>query len=148
MTEQAFGPSGSGTVLLELGPGVGALVLQTPAELDGAEIEISRPGGGRTHSCVRPRHTPAGTSYAAVYPELTVGEYAVLLGETPVLSVRVTGGSVTTARLRSRPPAPTRRSADAGTVRDGEGQRQRDAAHHHDRDGDREQPLRLGGAGG
>ena len=52
MTEIAAGPSGPGTVVLELGAGVGALVLYTSAELDGREIEISRgePGrhGGRT----------------------------------------------------------------------------------------------------
>ena len=35
MTEHAAGPSGPGTVVLELGAGVGALVMYTPAELDG-----------------------------------------------------------------------------------------------------------------
>jgi hypothetical protein len=42
MTEEIRGPSGPGTVVLELGADVGALVLHTPAELDGREIEISR----------------------------------------------------------------------------------------------------------
>ena len=42
MTESVAGPSGPGTVVLELGADVGALVLLTPAELDGREIEISR----------------------------------------------------------------------------------------------------------
>ena len=62
MTESAAGPSGPGTVVLELGPGVGALILHTPTELDGREIEISRDerGARRTHSQVRPRHMPAG----------------------------------------------------------------------------------------
>ena len=62
MTESVAGPSGPGTVILELGADVGALVLLTPAELDGREIEISRddaPAGRRTHSQVRPRHMPA-----------------------------------------------------------------------------------------
>jgi hypothetical protein len=112
MTEQAAGPSGSGTVMLELGPGIGALVLRTPAELDGAEIELSRPDGGRTHSRVRPRHTGSGTSYAAVYPALAAGEYTVLaddmaLGERHPLPsplpapfrVRIAEGAVTTATL-------------------------------------------------
>ena len=70
--EPVAGPSGSGTVVLELGPGAGALVLRTPAELDGTEIEISLSGdpGHRTHSLVRPRHVAGGTRYAAVYPGL------------------------------------------------------------------------------
>ena len=44
MTEPAAGPSGPGTVIMELGAGVGALILYTPADLDGEEIEISRDG--------------------------------------------------------------------------------------------------------
>ena len=76
MTEPAAGPSGPGTVVLNLGAGVGALVLYTPAELDGAEIEISRddaPGARRTHAQVRPRQLPGQTRYAAVYPDLATG---------------------------------------------------------------------------
>ena len=41
----AAGPSGPGTVVMELGAGVGALILYTPAGLDGEEIEISRASG-------------------------------------------------------------------------------------------------------
>jgi hypothetical protein len=137
MNEPIAGPSGSGTVLLELGQGVGALVLRTPAKFDGAEIEISRREGGRTHSCVRPRHTSGGTSYAAVYPDLAAGEYLVLLEETPVLAVRIAGGAVTSASL----PSPASRA-----VGDGEGKPERHTAHRHDRDGDDQQPLGLGGA--
>ena len=69
MTESVAGPSGPGTVVLELGAEVGVLVLFTPAELDGREIEISLDGhaaGRRTHSRVRPRHMPTVTKYAAV----------------------------------------------------------------------------------
>ena len=46
MTEAVPGPSGPGTVVMELGAGVGALILYTPAGLDGEEIEISRGGAG------------------------------------------------------------------------------------------------------
>ncbi len=56
MTEPVLGPSGSGSVVLNVGPGVGALVLHTGADLDGHEIEISRhdiPAARRTHSQVR-----------------------------------------------------------------------------------------------
>ena len=83
MTESAAGPSGPGTVVLELGAGVGALVLYTQAELDGREIEISRDeqGARRTHSQVRPRHMANGTRYAAVYPDLAAGPYTVWADE-------------------------------------------------------------------
>ncbi len=56
MAEAVPGPSTSGSVVLDLGPGTGALVLHTPPEFDGAEIEISRLGDAqepRTHSQVR-----------------------------------------------------------------------------------------------
>ena len=98
MTEAVAGPSGPGTVVLELGADVGALVLFTPAGLDGREIEISRDGSGgrRTHSRVRPRHTPAGTRYAAVYPELAAGTYTIWAdSQRPAGQVVVAGGRAT-----------------------------------------------------
>jgi hypothetical protein len=99
MIEEIRGPSGPGTVVLELGAGVGALVLYTPAELDGREIEISPEEavtGRRTHSMVRPRHMPAGTRYAAVYPDLPAGPYTVWADEQNAAGrVVVAGGRVT-----------------------------------------------------
>ena len=99
MTESAAGPSGPGTVVLELGADVGALVLFTPADMDGREIEISSEDygtGRRTHSRVRPRHMPAGTRYAAVYPDLPAGSYAIWADEeSRAGSVVVAGGRVT-----------------------------------------------------
>jgi hypothetical protein len=100
MSEHSMGPSGPGTVVLELGAGVGALVLFTPAELDGREIEISAPGR-RTHSRVRPRHLATGTRYAAVYPDLAAGTYTIWAGRHgasqhgPAGRVVITGGRVT-----------------------------------------------------
>src|ERR1017187_7453133 len=44
MTEVLHGPTGPGTVMLDIGPGVGALILHTPRELAGHEIEISPAG--------------------------------------------------------------------------------------------------------
>ena len=100
MTESVAGPSGPGSVVLELGADVGALVLLTPAELDGREIEISRdaaPGARRTHSRVRPRHMAAGARYAAVYPDLPAGTYTIWTGEqNPGATVVITGGQITT----------------------------------------------------
>ncbi len=99
--EPVAGPSGSGTVVLELGPGVGALILNTPPELNGAEIEISLSGsdGRRTHSMVRPRHVAGGTRYAAVYPGLPAGEYTVRdpADDMPVATVTIKEGAAATA---------------------------------------------------
>jgi hypothetical protein len=98
MSESVAGPSGPGTVVLELGADVGALVLYTPAELDGREIEISRdaPDARRTHSQVRPRHMAALTRYAAVYPDLAAGTYTIWADEQRRAgSVVVAGGRVT-----------------------------------------------------
>jgi hypothetical protein len=101
MTESVAGPSGPGTVVLELGADVGALVLLTPAEMDGREIEISRddlPARAvrRTHSQVRPRHMPAGTKYAAVYPDLPAGSYTIWADEQRQAGhVVIAGGRVT-----------------------------------------------------
>jgi hypothetical protein len=98
MTESVAGPSGPGTVVLELGADVGALVLSTPAELDGREIEISPDDGvgRRTHSRVRPRHMAAGTRYAAVYPDLPAGAYIIWADEQrPAGRVVIAGGRVT-----------------------------------------------------
>jgi hypothetical protein len=99
VSESIQGPSGPGTVVLELGADVGALVLYTPAELDGREIEISRdsdPPARRTHSQVRPRHMAALTKYAAVYPELAAGTYTIWANASREAgSVVITGGRVT-----------------------------------------------------
>jgi hypothetical protein len=97
--EPAAGPSGSGTVVLELGPGAGALVLYTPADRDGAEIEVSLAGatGRRTHSMVRPRHVAGSTVYAAVYPDLPPGDYTIWAGAAAVATVTVAAAAVTTA---------------------------------------------------
>ncbi len=102
--EPAAGPSFSGTVVLELGPGAGALILNTQPGLNGAEIDISCQGDelSRTHSMVRPRHVAGGTRYAAVYPSLPPGEYAIWLDQpSPVMTVQITSGAVTITDLET-----------------------------------------------
>ena len=82
MTESAAGPTGPGVVVMELGAGIGALILYTPPGLDGKEIEISRddePGAKRTHSRVRPRPVAGATKYAAVYPGVPEGRYTMVV---------------------------------------------------------------------
>jgi len=98
MTEPAAGPSGHGTVVMELGGDIGALVLYTPAGLDGREIEISRdddPGARRTHSQVRRRHLAGATTYAAVYPGLRAGTYTIWADQQNAAATAViTGGQI------------------------------------------------------
>jgi len=102
MSEVAGGPSGPGTVVMELGADIGALILFTAADLDGREIEISRddaPGAPRTHSQVRQRHIATVTKYAAVYPGLRAGRYTIWRDElSPAASATITGGQVTSCR--------------------------------------------------
>ena len=79
--------------------------MHTPPELDGAEIDISpvalRAGepAKRTHSQVRKRLTPGCVKFAAVYPELPVGDYTIWRdASTPAITVTIDSGQVTTAR--------------------------------------------------
>lgn len=94
----ATGPTGAGSVVLELGGDIGVLVLHGPAELHGQEIEISKSspaGSHRTHSLVRERHTVSGVSFAAVYPGVPAGEYTIWRGpDTPAGTVTIVGGEV------------------------------------------------------
>jgi hypothetical protein len=103
MPEHVPGPSRAGSVMLDLGTGIGALILDAPAELNGREIEISPAGGGpgspRTHSLVRERRTGAGAGYAAVYPSVAEGAYTIWRdAETPAATVTIHGGRVTSCR--------------------------------------------------
>ena len=70
----------SRAVLIDVGEHTGALVLRAPAEREGLEVEIhpaSEPTR-RTHVWVLPREGREGTVYAAVFPSLPAGDYAVL----------------------------------------------------------------------
>jgi hypothetical protein len=102
MTEYVPGPSRAGSVVLDVGPGIGALVLHTPASLDGREIEISPrhdPAARRTHSQVRERRTAGRVRYAAVYPGLTAGDYTIWRdASTPAGMVTIGGGTVTSCQ--------------------------------------------------
>ncbi|HLX50209.1 MAG TPA: hypothetical protein VKS82_17935 [Streptosporangiaceae bacterium] len=99
MTETQLPPSGPGTVVLNLGADTGALIVHTPASMDGDEIEISRtgsPAAARTHSQVRERRTSSSVKYAAVYPDLPAGDYTIWRdAATPAAAVTITGGSIT-----------------------------------------------------
>ncbi len=102
-TESVPGPSTEGSVLLDIGGDRGALVVFTPAALDGAEIEI-RPMGrdwDGTHTAVRRRELPAAEYFAGVFGSLLAGPYQLRLrGEVSdiFIELNVTGGEITEAR--------------------------------------------------
>lgn len=95
---EVYGPSRDGSVMIDIGGDVGALVIQTPPDLHGTEIELSPADAEevRTHVAVRERRGPGATRYAAVFPSLTAGDYTVWdAGSRPVARVTVVGGQVT-----------------------------------------------------
>ena len=100
MTEPQLPPSGQGSVVLDIGGDVGALLLRVPAMLNGYEIDI-QPDDltmPRTHSAVRARVLTGGTSYAAVYPSLKEGTYTIVdSGQT----FTITGGAITEVDFHS-----------------------------------------------
>jgi len=113
------GDSAAGRVVLDVGPGVGALVLYAPAELEGTEIEISpqvRRGASaaaaRAHARVRGRQAGGALSYAAVYQELAAGRYVIWRDrDTAAGRVVVASGEVTSWHL---PVAATKGRAAGG----------------------------------
>ena len=90
-------------VMLELGPGVGALVLHTGSDLHGVEIEISpaRQDEERSHKQVHERPVAGRPLYGAVFDRLPAGEYTLWLDGRPLSRhVRVAGGAVTDISIK------------------------------------------------
>ena len=94
MNSHAYGPSGVGSVVLELGAGTGVLIVYTQASMLGAEIDVDGPVS--THSMVRRRDVGDHPLYAAVYPSLPEGRYVVGHGLT---TVDVPGGQITSLHV-------------------------------------------------
>ena len=95
------------SVLLDIGDGVGAIVITTPADLQDTEIE-RRPADRQAptghhhfpHVAVVPRPSPDGhTVHSAVFPAVAEGRYDLhALPDGPVrLTVDVRSGQVTEA---------------------------------------------------
>lgn len=94
MSERELAPSWDGSVVLDIGGDVGALMLRTSPALVGLEIDLTpeEAFAPHTHSAVRERRTPRGATFAAVYPHLKSGTYAV---EGSAQRVTIVGGRVT-----------------------------------------------------
>ena len=89
-------------VMLDVGPGVGALVLHTGAGLHGMEIEISPTGRDdeRSHKQVHERPVAGRPLYGAVFDSLPEGEYTLWLDDRPLRRVAVAGAAVTDITLK------------------------------------------------
>jgi hypothetical protein len=76
-------------VFLDVGEHAGALVLIAPAEREGLEVEIHpvADASKRTHVWVLPRAGRDTTVYAAVFPSLAAGDYAVIAPDGSVGSI-------------------------------------------------------------
>jgi hypothetical protein len=98
MHDHTLDPSYSGTVIADIGDDIGALVLYTGPDQCGVEIEIEPVDhpGHRRHVAVRERRLATGTTFAAFYPALVAGEYALHV-PSPDGPRRVTieGGGIT-----------------------------------------------------
>ena len=92
--------------MLDLGPGVGALVLNAGADLHGAEIEISPSGCDeeRSHKQVHERPANGRPLYAAVFDRLPAGVYTLWLDGRPIRRrVAVAGATVTDISMKEEP---------------------------------------------
>ena len=78
-THHTMAPSGQGTVVLNVGAGIGALVIHTPGRLHGHEIEVSPVAdpSTRTHAAVRARYVRGGVVWSVVIDSLPAGRYTV-----------------------------------------------------------------------
>jgi predicted lipoprotein len=93
MGEPQLAPSRDGSVVLDIGGDVGALVLHVSSDMDGREIDLTPedPQAAHTHSAVRGRHLVHGVWYAAVYPSLKAGVYTI---DGSMQRVEIRGGEV------------------------------------------------------
>jgi hypothetical protein len=102
--EARLAPSTVGSVVLDVGGDVGALVVPALAAQSGQEIDLIPRATGvpATHTEVRERRLPGQSVYAAVFPGVLAGTYCLRSADGAEAAVVVSGGEVTTA------PWPTR----------------------------------------
>lgn len=100
MDEHQLPSSWEGSVILDIGGSIGALMLRTSSVMDGSEIDLipENKDSPTTHSAVRQRQSESGISYAAVYPTLAEGTYTVAGTNQRVV---IEGGKVTDVEYES-----------------------------------------------
>lgn len=114
MSENENPHAGQGSVLLDIGGDVGALVISMPPAMVGVEIEIAPVGGGhehdhghehghghghghRPHVAVVDRPVTDGHQPSLVFPDLVEGSYELFDKgqDTVLLTAEIIGGQVT-----------------------------------------------------
>jgi hypothetical protein len=106
VTETVLPASWDGSVILDIGGDVGALILRTSSAHYAREIDLIPDdlSIAHVHSAVRERRTSHGSSFAAVYPQLTKGGYTIE-GTTQHLAIE--GGRVSELDLDEGAPRTT-----------------------------------------
>jgi hypothetical protein len=91
----------SASVALDIGPGLGALVIYPDERFRGREIEISRVHGDghRVHTGVHQRATHTGSLLTAIFGSLPAAEYIVWDEDSGAATVSVPEGAVAELRL-------------------------------------------------
>lgn len=106
MTEKPAQSGPTGSIVLDIGEDVGALVVHVDAALLGHEIEVSPLGrdAARVHADVLERRVGAGPAYAVVIAELGAGRYTLWRDATSAWGVvDIVGGAVTEVDWRGPP---------------------------------------------
>jgi hypothetical protein len=84
-------------VVLDIGGGLGALIVHTDAAMLGTEVEISRTGEDerRSHKDVLQREINGRPAYTAVFDKVGEGSYTLWVDDEPrARDVTVTGGAI------------------------------------------------------
>jgi hypothetical protein len=92
----------TGHAVLDIGQGIGALVIYTSKEFRGKEVQISLKGTNSArmvHTAVWERRVNGRVVFAGVYPSLPAGDY--IIWTHPSSQVTIVGGSVAEIDLRS-----------------------------------------------
>jgi hypothetical protein len=100
-------PPPADAVLVDVGPGAGAVVVLVDPALVGARIDLVGADGSRTHVDVHERRDELRVLAAAVFGSVTPGHHAISIGgrDPRTAKVRVVAGRVAQIDLReaSRP---------------------------------------------
>ena len=97
--EARLAPSTVGSVILDVGGDIGAVIVSAVEEQCGLEIELVAPAAGvaLTHTEVRERRLHEGSVYAAVFPGVPSGAYHLRDPDGRLSPVLVRGGEITAA---------------------------------------------------
>lgn len=98
-------------VVLEIGSGLGALIVQTDAAMHGAEVEISPEGDDarRAHKEVLERLVGGSPAYTAVFDRLQAGDYTLWVDGVPrARGVTIADGAIAELDWRTGALAPVR----------------------------------------